>query len=71
MNKTPRIFAVAYAAAVVAVSTPAHRAAGQTADTLARVAFTNATVIDGTGAPPAARRTILTSRGTIEDVFET
>ena len=39
-------------------------------DTLARIAFTNATVIDGTGAAPRAKQTILVSRGIIEDVFE-
>ncbi|MFI5244850.1 MAG: amidohydrolase family protein, partial [Gemmatimonadales bacterium] len=41
------------------------------ADTLAHIAFTNATLIDGTGAPPAARQTILVNRGVIEEVFET
>jgi imidazolonepropionase-like amidohydrolase len=39
-------------------------------DTLAHIAFTNATLIDGTGAPPAVRQTILVNRGVIEDVFE-
>ena len=41
-----------------------------TADTLAHIAFTNATLIDGTGAAPAARQTILVNRGVIEEVFE-
>jgi imidazolonepropionase-like amidohydrolase len=63
--------AVACVAAGIATSVPAHRAAGQTPDTLARIAFTNATVIDGTGAPPAVKQTILVNRGTIEEVFET
>lgn len=40
------------------------------ADTLAHIAFTNATVIDGTGAPPRAGQTILVKRGVIEAVFE-
>ena len=39
-------------------------------DTLAHIAFTNATVIDGTGAPPRAGQTILVKRGVIEAVFE-
>ncbi|MFI5246719.1 MAG: amidohydrolase family protein, partial [Gemmatimonadales bacterium] len=48
------------------------RAPAQAApDTLAHFAFTNATLIDGTGAPPTARQTILVNRGVIEDVFET
>ena len=48
------------------------RAPAQTTpDTLARIAFTNLTLIDGTGAPSAPARTILVDRGLIEDVFET
>lgn len=39
-------------------------------DTLAHIAFTNATVIDGTGVPPRAGQTILVKRGVIEAVFE-
>lgn len=39
-------------------------------DTLAHIAFTNATLIDGTGAPPLAKQTILVNRGMIEEVFE-
>jgi imidazolonepropionase-like amidohydrolase len=40
-------------------------------DTLAHIAFTNATLIDGTGAPPRAGQTILVTRGVIEAVFDT
>ena len=40
-------------------------------DTLAHIAFTNATVIDGTGAAPVAKQTILVNHGLIEDIFET
>jgi len=40
-------------------------------DTLAHLAFVNATVIDGTGAAPLPKQTILVSRGVIEEIFET
>ena len=41
------------------------------ADSLPRVAFVNATLIDGTGSAPRAKQTILVSRGVIEEIFET
>ena len=82
MKITRRILrAAALAAAVAAVSSTAvavclaacsSRASAQGApDTLAHIAFTNATVIDGSGAAPAAKQTILVNRGLIEDIFET
>src|SRR5471032_2704587 len=49
----------------------AHARAQTTADSLPRIAFTNATLIDGTGAGPVAKQTILVSRGIIDDIFET
>jgi imidazolonepropionase-like amidohydrolase len=68
---TPRFFQLAaVAASLTALSAPIHSAAAQTADTLAHIAFTNATVIDGTGAAPVVKRTILVNRGMIEDIFE-
>jgi imidazolonepropionase-like amidohydrolase len=36
-----------------------------------RTAFTNATVIDGTGAAPVVNRTIVVNHGVIEDIYET
>lgn len=77
MNPTRRFLpAVAALGAALALS---HGIAGAVlpsgaqsrADTLAHIAFTNATVIDGTGAPPLAGQTILVKRGVIEAVFET
>ncbi|MGH7654484.1 MAG: amidohydrolase family protein [Gemmatimonadaceae bacterium] len=57
---------------MVLLAIAAHTAAAQSSsDTLAHIAFTNATVIDGTGAPPLAGQTILVKRGVIEAVFET
>ena len=67
---TPRIF-IACVAVSAAMSAPIHVTEAQAADTLAHIAFTNATVIDGTGTPPAPKQTILVNRGKIEDVFET
>lgn len=59
-------------AALAVLITAARAATAQgAADTLARTAFTHATVIDGTGAAPRAMQTILVNRGLIEDVFET
>jgi imidazolonepropionase-like amidohydrolase len=65
--------AIRRATAVIAcVAACVSRTAAQgTADTLAHIAFTNATVIDGTGAAPASKRTILVDRGKIEDIFQT
>ncbi len=40
-------------------------------DTTLHLAIRSVTVIDGTGAEPKARQTILINRGVIEDVFET
>lgn len=54
------------------MTTVAIRAAAQAApDTLAHLAFTNVTLIDGTGAPPRVKQTIVVNRGVIEDLFET
>jgi imidazolonepropionase-like amidohydrolase len=51
---------------------PPNAASAQgSADTLAHIAFTNATVIDGSGTGPVAKQTILVNRGVIEEVFET
>ena len=51
---------------------PVHATSAQgAADTLPRIAFTNATLIDGTGAAAVAKQTILVSRGLIDDIFET
>lgn len=59
-------------AALFGLLTAARPAHAQGApDTLAHTAFTNATVIDGTGAAPRPKQTILVNRGVIEDVFET
>ena len=63
--------ALASVSAAGLIVTARAASAQSAADTLAHIAFTNATVIDGTGAPPVAGRTILVSRGVIEAVFET
>ncbi len=57
------------AAALVAASGSA--AAQRAGEPVTRTAFTGATVIDGTGAPPIANQTIVAYRGVIEAVFET
>jgi imidazolonepropionase-like amidohydrolase len=68
-----RFVRVAAMAACFAACT--HRAPAQGApaegapDSLAHIAFTNATLIDGTGAAAVAGRTILVNRGRIEAVF--
>jgi imidazolonepropionase-like amidohydrolase len=63
---------LAGAALAAGLATAIRPASAQSrADTLAHTAFTNATVIDGTGAPPVAGQTILVNRGVIEAVFET
>ncbi len=60
---------------IVAVATvglaPKLLVAQAASDTLAHIAFTNATVIDGTGAAPVAKQTIIVNRGVIEEMFET
>lgn len=80
MNTSSKIFGaapavvaalVALVALVALAGAPRTVAAQASADTLAHIAFTNATVIDGTGAAPAAKQTILVNRGVIEEVFET
>lgn len=70
MNTTRQISGIA--AIVACLVAPLTRAAAQgAADTLPRIAFTNAMLIDGTGSAPVARQTILVSRGIIDDIFET
>ncbi|MFI5233890.1 MAG: amidohydrolase family protein, partial [Gemmatimonadales bacterium] len=76
MNHTRQVPRIAAALGLtvraMALAVAAHTASAQPrSDTLARIAFTNATVIDGTGAPPRAAQTILVSRGSIEAVFDT
>ena len=57
---------------VAVLGMPPNAASAQgSADTLAHIAFTNATVIDGSGTGPVAKQTILVNRGVIEEVFET
>ncbi len=54
-----------------ALNAAAAQSAPGTPDTLAHIAFVNATVIDGAGAAPVAKQTILVSRGVIEEIFKT
>jgi imidazolonepropionase-like amidohydrolase len=71
-SATPVAVRVAACAAAVALCLAQAVGGAQspaTPDTLAHIAFTNATLIDGAGSAPAPGQTILVSRGVIEDVF--
>ena len=70
MTKTSRILGIAALGACL-IAPRAHASAQTTVDSLPRIAFTNATLIDGTGAAAVAKQTIVVSRGIIDDVFET
>ena len=60
------------AGALALAAAAPHAVAAQAASTPpAPIAFTNATVIDGTGTPPVPAQTILVSHGVIESVFPT
>jgi imidazolonepropionase-like amidohydrolase len=70
LSRSLRIAAIAACSSALSLALAAQGAQGAP-DTLAHIAFTNATVIDGTGAAPVAKQTILVNRGLIEEVFET
>lgn len=69
MTNTRRLIRLAALAFALAAASRA-AIAQNSADTLARIAFTNATLIDGTGDAARGNQTILVNRGVIEDVFE-
>jgi imidazolonepropionase-like amidohydrolase len=71
VNNIRRILKVAAVIAAGLAAGSADAAAQRAGETLTHTAFTNATVIDGTGAPPLANQTIVANRGVIEAVFET
>ena len=70
MNYSPRTLRALAAVAGLAFA-PTLAVAQAAVDTLAHIAFTNATVIDGTGAAALAKQTIVVNRGVIEEIFET
>ena len=67
---TRRRIACAAAIAAWQIAEPAMTAAQGSQDTLASFAYTHATVIDGTGAPPRRNQTIVINHGIITGYFD-
>jgi imidazolonepropionase-like amidohydrolase len=71
VNNIRRILKLSAVVAAAFVAGPGVATAQRGAALPPSTAFINATVIDGTGAPPLAKQTIVEARGIIEAIFET